>query len=226
LDWDKKKGVFAKIAGKTGVGDLMKAAKAAYDKIDKAAYAITKAQDKYTEEEVAALWEAGKKASPNVQATRDALFKLQKKAEETSTKFKANKLIPSSSTAHVTQVGKDASNLALALKSMDMPLRELENHVKGKYDLLRNALRQNIPKAEAAIADLEKTPTPENYNKHWNTFRTGGVAVAALAPCKPFQPEFKTLTSKQHTDFKSNEEIKQHVAKLKVLFGKLKSAVG
>src|SRR5438552_15479493 len=105
-DWNKKKGVIAKMAGETGIGAELAKVKVVYDKIswpdlDPDA-AMIKADPK-TGRQTMALWHKAqdivkKDHYPKVEATRKAVMAFDLLASRIETKWKASKLIPSSST--------------------------------------------------------------------------------------------------------------------------------
>jgi hypothetical protein len=111
-DWNKKKGLFAKAAGETGLGALMTECERQYKAVAWTKLDVRKAlaggatgaqaQEGYME----AYNEFTKKVKPL--ATK--VTELQTKAGVTETKFRNTKTIPSSSTAHVTKV-KEAAKL-------------------------------------------------------------------------------------------------------------------
>jgi hypothetical protein len=111
-DWNKKKGLFAKAAGETGLGALMTECERQYKAVAWAKLDVRKAlaggatggqaQQGYAE----AYNEFTKKVKPLAAKVGE----LETKAIAAETKFRNTKTIPSSSTAHVTKV-KEAAKL-------------------------------------------------------------------------------------------------------------------
>ena len=100
-DWQKKRGAVSKLVGKTGVGEAMTAAaKALFDKIS---FVKMTAQDILPQDhDIPTIKERRKQAAAYYASTivpaRTAVKKIVDADEETAKKFKANKLVPKSST--------------------------------------------------------------------------------------------------------------------------------
>jgi hypothetical protein len=120
-DWNKKKGLFAKMAGETGLGALMLQTETLYKAVD---------WDKFDVRKVLAGGATGSQAqggymdaynefTKKVKPLADKIGELEAKAGTVETTFRNSKKIPASSAAHVTKI-KTAAKLfeaqALAVK--------------------------------------------------------------------------------------------------------------
>src|SRR4030095_6768860 len=105
-DWNKKKGIFAKAAGETGIGALMLQTETLYKAVDWNKFDVRKvlaggatgsqAQNGYMD----AYNEFAKKVKP----LPDKIGDLEAKAGAVETTFRNSKTIPASSAAHVGKI--------------------------------------------------------------------------------------------------------------------------
>lgn len=223
-DWDKKKGVFAKVfTGETGVGAAMTAAKAAYDKMDKTT--LTPQQTYKTFAEVDEAFEAAKKAYGPVEACRKLLHTLSSKATDAAGKFKASKVVPASATAHALAISKAAGDLAVELKSLDEPFKEVRKRVQAKFDIAKKNILAGVALCESNAPKVVKDPSPDNYAAVlWQGLRTLAAAVAVAPDFAAFKVETKALSSIQPNDLADANKMKAHVAKIVNLAGRIKAA--
>jgi len=110
-DWTKKKGLFAK-AKETGLGALMTECERQYKAVAWVKFDVSKALAGGATGDQArtGYMEAYNEFAKKVKPLADKVGDLNAKAIATETTFRNSKLIPSSSTAHVTKI-KDASKL-------------------------------------------------------------------------------------------------------------------
>jgi uncharacterized membrane protein YfbV (UPF0208 family) len=157
-DWQRKKGAFAKLAGKTGVGEAMTAAKAAFDKIDFGQMHASKIlpADRDVPNILAEKEKAKAYYASTVVPARAKLKALRDLAETTAKKFKANKLVPSSATAHAEAVVKAADLMWMTLAGNSQVMND---HLKSFDEMVatkeKNA-REETQKLDQTIANLEK----------------------------------------------------------------------
>ncbi len=167
---------------------------------------------------------------PNSSPIRALLFKARDTANAAAAKYKANPLIPKSSTEYALKVGKECENFALVLKSYgDVVFKEFQNareKLANTQKVMAGALKSALPKCRTGIAEVKKTPDAKTYNdKCWQAIRGLGAQVAILPMLKPFQPEYKTLSSIQPQTLKDKSAVLAHIAKLEALLKKIESAV-
>ncbi len=164
-DWEKHKGAIAKLAVKTGIGDLMKAAKTAYDNVnwdavelflhrpDSRAFNL---QDFNQQRR-----DADREVDTKVKAFSDALYELDKKASDVAKDFAKNKLIPKKSADHALEVASAARDLCNATKHTVVKQRIQEDYMGARYgydETARNmatSLTSALNKVPAAIKELE-----------------------------------------------------------------------
>jgi hypothetical protein len=197
-DWNKHKGTIAKLAGETGIGAAMKDLKTAYDNIDPYAFSVSQA---YPDE--AAIDAAEKRMrdeASKVEVLRQKALTLSKLASTTETKFKANKLIPKSSTQHVQKIQAEIMKFTPALKGLDGGLKELEqarvNHQKMK-EMVIKAVKTYITKVETGAKRVAANPTPQEFQSFWSEEIRGMAAAIARTPslAPTFSPRWKQLST-------------------------------
>ncbi len=151
-NWQKMKGLMAKVAGETGVGKAMDAVQAGWGEVTWQKFDVDKVW------RGAGLWmrslidfelafNEAKKEFPKVEKVRKALFDLEKVAEKTAAEWAKNKLIPKSATEHAKKVAAEASRLATALKSLD---RNFIDAKKKHFEFLLKRIRAFPEKVELA----------------------------------------------------------------------------
>ena len=158
-DWQKKKGAISKMLGKTGVGEAMNAAKALFDKIEwekMDALSILPG-----DRDIPIIRERQKGAktyySAHVVPARALVKKVCDAAEATAKKFKANKLVPASSTKHAEAVVKEADAFWITLKDNAQWAADMNKSFETMIALKeKNALDEN-KKLPATIENLEKS---------------------------------------------------------------------
>lgn len=165
-DWDSKKGTIAKIAGKTGVGEAAAECERRYAAVQWQKLEFAKnppGVNSFTKADWdRRLADAKSEITGNLRLLVDALFKLRDVATAAETKFKNNKLIPSSSTAHVGQMARTADQLGVSLNanSLATPIMADYNGVlvkmKAIADGIPQILKGVLARTPAAIADLKR----------------------------------------------------------------------
>lgn len=181
-NWNKNKGVIAKMHGETGIGAALQDLKVTWKKVDwnlfdpKTLQARYGFKDNNVDDAKAALAKAEKDLQAefkDVEAVRKKLLAFNTLSSSVATKFKASKTIPASSRKLVEDMNKASSNLAVALKSIDQEwkayLREVEQKEKAKYEVLLSGMETKfnsaLTKADAFIAAAKKTPTVAFFNE-------------------------------------------------------------
>ena len=226
--WQSEKGKIAKLVGETGLGAALDACQRAYDAVDGGKFS-----PKLTYPDLGAIdadWKIAKTEGAKFEGVRALLFKARDVANATAAKYKANKLVPSSSTQYATKVGKECENFAVVLRSYgDVVLKEFERakvDFANKQKVLDAALKNAIPKCRTGFADVKRSPDANTYSaKCWQDVRGLGAQVAIRPNLKPFQPEFKVLASVQPPALKDKSAVLAHIAKLEVLVGKIEGVI-
>lgn len=227
-DWQKKKGLFAKMAGETGIGAAMNKAQAAYKSVKWEAFSVKQAyptQEAIDAAEKAAREEATKSVavlSKQISALRDLAYAAEKK-------FKGSKTIPSSATAAAVAVSSECGKFIPALKGLDQVLKEFaesRKKLQNTQSILNKALTEAIPKVRNGIKIVEGTKTSQSYSDScWQAVRGLSAMTSRYAFLVPFQAEWKTLSSIQPQDLKTPELLLGHLKKLEVLLNKTAQAI-
>jgi hypothetical protein len=180
-DWDKKKGVFAKMSGKTGIGEecakvaqLYKDVK--WDRFDLPARRTTVMKNWRDDTFTKGNWdkllnEAKNETLTSLAKLSTELYKLRDLCLATEKKFKASKTIPKSSTEHVKKMADAADKLGVQLNknSMGGVLKGMNDDFT---DWMGKAIIGDCRKAAATVPrdlanlmrDLRADPTPKNLN--------------------------------------------------------------
>ena len=127
-DWNKKKGIIAKMAGETGIGAQLKKVETTYEKVDWTVFdakAVSKTVQSKDDVDKAILT-AKKVYSSDVEKHRAELSKLRDLASKAALSFKKNKLIPKASVEVAEAISSSADRFFVQLKSMDSEFKALE----------------------------------------------------------------------------------------------------
>jgi hypothetical protein len=247
-DWDKNKGVIAKMHGETGIGEKMDEVQKLYDAVDWDKINMTGQRKGWTwgQDISVPKWDkvySDAKAEvlgPLAQASK-ALYELRDLAQKTQEKFKKSKTIPSSSTKHVAEIATTADQLGVklnknsmsdVLKKMD---EEFQDYVKKNFlDVFPAGTKKYVDKHANVMSNLRADPTVANFNiacsKMMRDFTTG---LGNIAKChnKGFkvkngpaaQKLFEAITpyADLKVDCKNEEDVKSHLDRM----DKLVSAV-
>jgi len=158
-DWQKKKGTIAKIAGKTGIGEAMTAAKTGFDKIDiqlfRAETAL-QAKDRDPDKIVAAKQACIQAHAKTVEPTRLQIKNVRDKATQLAAAWQKNKLIPESSRKHLEEVAKAADVLSLSLAGNSQSMGEALKSFDKMLEIKKKAELEEQKKLSETISNLEK----------------------------------------------------------------------
>ena len=185
-DWDKKKGVIAKMAGKTGIGEQCDKVFALYkavhwDRLDLVERRRTVLQNWRDDSFTKANWEkllkeAMAEVTGSMTKLSMELYKLRDLCTKAAADFKKSKTIPSSSTQHVLTMAKTADHLGVALnknsmggvlKSMN---QEFLDEVKKKFiDPMWPGIRTYAKQHANLMAEIKRAPTPNKLNGEGRT---------------------------------------------------------
>jgi hypothetical protein len=169
-DWQKHKGVIAKMAGETGIGAQMDKTETAWKKIAWAKFDAAKIwadmNPKKVEDYDKKLEEA-KKEHAKLDPVKKELWALRDLATKVTEGWKANKLIPKSSREHVEKIASTADSLALQLKDI---LGEFAT-VKAAGSIDKPTLEKKLGDVAGKVAaDLDKRTQQEwtvGTDKNW-----------------------------------------------------------
>ncbi len=174
-NWDKNKGILAKIAGFTGMGEALATLETQYKKVDWPSYdmqnVFSAGNSKFT---LSSLKSAIENAVADVKSgecgkLRLQAFKVRDLADKTQKDFKNNKLIPKSSGELCGSISKAADQLGVAANpnSMGSEIIATGKLVTQMFDgtaaLIEKNYASHLSKLESAIVKLVKDLTYEAW---------------------------------------------------------------
>ncbi len=180
-DWDKNKGVIAKLAGETGLGAKMDDVQKLFDAVDWDALNLTKRREDWRWGGSGTLismdsWnkifsEAKAEVAGNLAKVSKALYELRDLAKDVQAKFKKSKTIPSSSAKHVGEIAAAADVLGVRLNknSMSDVLTKMTDEFldfvrKNFLDVFPTGLKKYLARHVNVMSELRADPTPKNFN--------------------------------------------------------------
>ena len=197
--WQKKKGLIAKMAGETGIGDLMKKAVTAYGAIDwrkfKIAEVAAGAGMGRTQQDIDDACKEALKEAPKITALDHALRDIELAAKNLAREWKNNKKIPAASAKYAEEVSEAAKTLDYAitmgtitdaLAKEKAETEESLNKLKAEFAKLNDKLREYIDKFEGEA----KKATLAKYTEFWSEYIRGPGTV--LPTLIKNHPEIKT----------------------------------
>ena len=230
-DWDKQKGVIAKIGvGETGIGAQMDKVKAAYAAVswNKFNAKMVFAEDPTDPALVDQALKAAMAEFAKVEKVRAELRVLEGLAKKAQAAFKSKPLIPKSSTEHAGKIATEADHMAVALKSMDAEFKsfeEMKKQIANRVAMGRKALLSYMAKMPPAIAKLESKPDLEEYNDfHKELVRGLSAGLSRQKDLAALLPPWTQFSSDGFKP-KTVQEIKPKLALIKVQLAKLQSAL-
>ena len=234
-NWDEKKGVFAKMAGKTGVGEAMKAVTTAYDAVDWTKFdAMQSCPGVKQMSVIDAAYDAAKLEMKKVDALRNKVTDLGTLATQTEAKFKKNKLIPSSSTKHVANVAKAADTLQMTFKAnsswFDAANKTFDHaraDLRTKQEVGRKQIKGYLHSISEDAQKVLAKPTVSEYvgegqTGFWQGCRglSAALAFQSESEIQEFLTKFRPMTQAQFlptSDEEVKPKVKQVIDKLKEL---------
>lgn len=231
--WQKKKGLVAKIAGKTGIGAQMKKMSKAYAAVDWRLLdiGVSAPQGK------AKTREALKKTFDNAGAEfktkvngklRKEIIALREAAKKTASEWEKNKKIPKKSTAHVKEVYKAADHFMVACNPASISSvvkKDYEDNLKGieAKEKMMAGLAKKLQKYCVAIAKGVNggVKTKEDFNgKFWSeNIRGVGTTLPVLAKDLGLEKEHKIWRAFASEGFKpkTDEDVPGQLKKIKTV---------
>jgi hypothetical protein len=227
-DWNKQKGIIAKMAGETGLGAQMTKLQSTFNAVNWERFdanAVVNAKDLKVVDDALA---AAKAEYPKVENVRKELRVLEDLAKRTEAKFKSNRLIPSSSVAHVGRIAAEADRMAVACKSMDAEFKrfeEVKNKTSAKIEAARNTLKTYLDKCQTAIKQVDARPTDQNFLAfHKEHIRGLNAALAYQKDLSAYHGVWRTMSSDGFKPKAGNSfEIKKKLKEVQSALDKLKA---
>jgi hypothetical protein len=169
-NWDKNKGVIAKMAGATGVGDALAKLEAAYKVVDWKKFEI--AANKPNPFSLPKL-EAMKKAAigemnGNAAKLRTAAFAARDAAKKASGDLKKNPLTKSAG-AICDQIEKAADFMGVGVNGSSLAgyIQKDVDEAKNAFDTTAKAIKTKIPSTVAALKNAIKAAGDPTTPKQW-----------------------------------------------------------
>ncbi len=166
-DWQKKKGIIAKIAGETGIGAALNAGEAAFKKIDwkKMDATTIMPAERDVDNIEAKQKEAAAHYSSVIEPARAKLRDIRDAAASTASEWRKNKAIPSSAVKAVEAIGASASFLATELKDNSSTMKDYGKTFTDMIATKKKNAAEEAKKLEVTIKNLvkalsEATKTP------------------------------------------------------------------
>jgi hypothetical protein len=179
-NWDKNKGVVAKMAGATGVGDALSKLEAAYKGVDWKKFEI--AANKPNPFSLPAL-EAMKKAaiaemSGNAAKLRVAAFAARDAAKKASGELKKNPLTKNAGVI-CDQIEKAADFMGVGANSNSLGgyIQKDVDEAKSAFDVTAKAIQTKIPSTVSALKNAIKAAGSPTDPKKWK-------AAAMMTKCR------------------------------------------
>ena len=236
-NWDKEKGVFAKMAGKTGIGEAMQAVATAYGQVN---WPTFDAKQQLQRVLMMSVIDDARKAATTeyskVEKLRVKVKELSDLAETTAGIFKKKPLIPSSSTKHVAKVATEADTFWIVLKgnsefftasnkTFDDEVEDLHRKQQIAATVMKGYL-VSIPRDAKAV--LENPTVKEYIGEGGKGFHQGirGLGAALALQSEPglqkYREEWVNFTADGFKPKEDNEvkgKVAQVLVKLKELPG-------
>lgn len=180
-DWDKKKGMIAKMAGPTGVGAECDKVLAAYkavkwDRLDLPTRRTAVMQNWRDDSFTKANWDkllkdAADEVTGNLAKLSVTLYKLRDTCQKAAADFKKSRTIPSSAAAHALQMAKTADTMGVALNknSMGGTLKKMNDEfvvdVRARFiDPMWPGIRKYAQQHTNLMTELRRDGTPNKLN--------------------------------------------------------------
>jgi hypothetical protein len=171
-NWDKNKGVLAKMAGPTGVGEALDKLEKAYKAVDwqKFEIAANKLPEKeFTLKKLADMQKAAvAEMTGNAAKLRLAAFAARDVARKAGAELRKNKLVPKSAADLCAQIEKDADMMGVGANanSLGSYIEKDVAESRKAYDFTVGQIKTNIPNKVAALATAIKAmgePTAKSW---------------------------------------------------------------
>jgi len=240
--WQKKKGAIAKVAGKTGVGDAMKAADKAYADVLKnqrqmEIYTYLPNATQITKEGIdAALKSVVAYYNANVEGdVRKKVIALRDAAKKTAEKWEKNKLIPKDSAKYARDVEKAADFFMVSLnKNTVLPSFQaehkaaLEANAKARK-VVEDAAGKLKPYILAVAKGMKTVKTTDDFERpFWgNDIRGIGTVLPLVAKPLGLETEYKQWRKFTTDGFKPKDasEIPEKMKEIAPVLKKIAEAV-
>ena len=197
--WQKNKGLIAKAAGETGIGDLMKKAVTAYGAVDWGKFKIAEKAAgsgmSRTQQDIDDAVKEALKEGPKIKALDKAVRDIEVAAKKLAADWKNNKKIPAASVKYAQEISDAAlafdfeitmGTISAALMAQKNDTEDSLKALHAEFDKLNDKLREYIDKFEGEA----KKATLAKYTEFWSEYIRGPGTV--LPTLIKNHPEIKT----------------------------------
>jgi hypothetical protein len=230
-DWQKKKGAFARMTGKTGIGEQMTKAERVFAKIDWKKFDAREIlpQDRDIDKLEAAKKQALALYKSQIEPARKELMALRELSRKQAETWKKAAAIPKSATQAATEVAKAADLLLLTITgnsdTMTSRLKSFDTMIAVK----RKQAMEEAKKLDVIVSNLEKAlgEAKKNPTKAgWSTGNTSAHqrcrsmcnAIRNIPPLKAkYWKTWQPLGDEYHRDAPDGPK-EQDVMKKKIAF--------
>ena len=212
-NWQKNKGKIAKMAGETGIGDLMKKCWDTYQGINWRKFQLIEVAAgqgmNWTQQDIDDAYKEALKEGGKIKVLDDASRALERSALALAAEWKKDKLIPAASAKHVQLVSDEAKkfNYLITMGTISAALDKEKKETEDAQAILLAEWKKNYVRLLHAAKGFEaavKNVTLETYQGIWSQqIRMIGTTLPMLA--------------KDHPEFKAEYDIwKQFSNKLNI----------
>ena len=174
-EWQKEKGIIAKLVGKTGVGEQMDKVANKFNAVEWAKFyaKLVCAKEKgvvatvHVDEK---LQQAKDEYRKSVEPLRQELAKLKDVAKKAAELFKKKTAVPKSSTKYAEEVAKAAEQFSAAVKdngvyftTVEKEFLEERSRIERLEIIAAKAIRSEIANIRMYAKEVETNPTVEKY---------------------------------------------------------------
>jgi|GEM_PF-3086689 len=172
-NWDKKKGVFAKMVGRTGIGSALQKLEKTYNQVNWDALEMTKKKPRPFN---LRTWDrmrddAIKEMNGGLAKLRKECYTVRDLAKATEAKFKKKKTVPKSATQLCADIAKQADFMGVGANANSMGTRIEKMYAFGRRatDFTAEGIAKKAPAKVAAalksLATVTRSPTYETWKR-------------------------------------------------------------
>lgn len=201
-NWKSNKGLFAKMAGETGIGELLREAMKAFNAVNWQLFRLSEVAEgqgiKRKPEDIVNAYNNALKQKALVDKADSALRDVERKSGKLAEEWKKSKSIPSSSVKHVLALHAAAKALSYEVafgttkEKLDKEKAECEEGLRvlhAEHRKIHDRLKTYASSSWKGLPDV----TLESYPVFWKEHIRGvGTSLPVVAKEKPeFDPEWK-----------------------------------
>lgn len=236
-NWQSVKGIIAKFAGETGIGDLLKKLEAAYEAVDWRALQLvfnTPQGKGRTQQTIDAAYADAAKQGAKLKALSKACREVEKAAKDLAAKWSKDKKIPAGSVKKVNEIEHAVFTLSFAVAegtvsdALRTEKKELEEQLlilSAEYRKMNEKLKKYLDGFESAVKGKKLGDYASIWGEH---IRGVGTVLPTLIKDHPeMDTEWKIWKnfSNKLAEPESEEEMQKRMAMLVKVANSLKPKV-